>query len=125
MDEKEIESRLSKIEEYIRCCEKTKDQQWKDALNKKLDDICGDIKSETRTQISNSLSETKGLFERSRKRAYASGVYLGGTSMIAVGFANFIAANPRELFSAPMYTIFLGFVLVFTGSQLMSKAKER
>ena len=34
-----IESRVTKIEEYIECSEKIKEQEWKTGINKKLEEI--------------------------------------------------------------------------------------
>lgn len=73
--------------------------------------------------VGKELLEIKTELKRSNKKAYAIGVYLAGVSMMAVGFANFIAATPREYFSAPVYTMVLGAVLCVIGLQFMKKAK--
>lgn len=46
-----FENRVTKIEEYIKCSEKTKEQQWKIDIDKKLEEIGGNIKSINERQI--------------------------------------------------------------------------
>ena len=50
MDEKDLESRVSKIEEHIKYCEKTKDKQWKDDFITKLDGVKDGIGVELQKQ---------------------------------------------------------------------------
>ena len=75
MDEKDLESRILKIEEYIKCCEKNKDQQWRDSFIKKLDDVKNDIKSEIKDQ------SKKG-------RRNAGFIYLMNIGLVAIVFSS-------------------------------------
>lgn len=43
---KNLENRQTKIEEYIKCSEEVKEQQWKDAIDEKLRDIKAGIKEQ-------------------------------------------------------------------------------
>jgi len=43
----DLENRLTKIEEYIRCSEKTKEQQWRNGVDKKLENIKAEIKEQS------------------------------------------------------------------------------
>ena len=62
MAEKDLEGRLSKVEEYIKNCEKNKDQKWKESLIKKLDEIREEIKSDIKSEVqSHSISSNKEM----------------------------------------------------------------
>ena len=40
-----IENRLTKVEEYIKYCKNKKEEEWKENLKMKLDEIGGTVKS--------------------------------------------------------------------------------
>jgi hypothetical protein len=87
MDENDLESRIVKIEEYIKCCERTKGQQWKETFIVKLDDVKNDLKSEIKNNTLNTNKNITDMMKYSRQLTYALGFYVAGIIQLSLFLA--------------------------------------
>jgi hypothetical protein len=112
MAEKNLESSLRKIETYIMATEKMRDQEWRAAIAKKLDEIENRI--------------TKQDLEKRTERRMSNGRMLlaAGLPILAVGLGMFAygALNIDRYFesfrvfsSSELYMLIIGIVMVWIG----------
>jgi hypothetical protein len=126
MDKNDFENRLSKIEEHIKCFEKNKDQKWKEDINKKLDNIINDIKSEIKALINQSDKEHS-------KRAMVSDgrtLLAAGLPILAIGFAQWLNGiinieNYKIINAAEFYTWVIGLIVVILGFRIINRNQEK
>ena len=112
MSEKNLESSLRKIETYIVASEKTRDQEWRAAVTKQLDDLKNHL--------------AKQDFEKRWERKISNGrmFIAAGLPVLLVGLGMFVygALNIDKYFesyqvfaSSEVYMLIIGIIMVWIG----------
>jgi len=112
MTEKNLESSLRKIEAYIVTTEKTRDQEWRAAVTKKLDEIENRItKQDLERRLERKLSNGRMLL------AAGLPVLLVGLGMFAYGALNIdrYFESYQVFSSSELYMLIIGIVMVWIG----------
>lgn len=100
-----LENRLTEIEGYIKCCEKHKDEQWEDNLDKALKDI-----RETAMSINKMQIKAQWQWPSSY-----------GTTMILIGFNFFMTAPSVAVRVASGLMMLLGVIMMSLGLRTRSE----
>ncbi|MGD0779714.1 MAG: hypothetical protein ABR954_02880 [Dehalococcoidales bacterium] len=89
MVEKDLEIRITKIEEQLRCYEKLKDEKQKDYYIKKLEDVTQEIKS-LKEEINTGKGEIKTeiLAQNDKSRNITKLFAFGNLGVVSVVFAS-------------------------------------
>lgn len=112
MSEKNVESSLKKIETYIVTTEKMRDQEWRTAVAKKLEEIENRIiKQELEKRLERRLSNGRMLL------AAGLPVLLVGLGMFAYGALNIdrYFESYQVFSSSELYMLIIGIIMVWIG----------